>query len=157
MFHCHAQPKQDSFSPLYLPPSRKMKRNPAHIIHTPAAMFRGLMVTQFQRPAKAQAAKKEALSDHQDQPCVPLASTCGRCVVGGKVWWPRRSLECREEPPFCSECCSNNYFPFSKCSPGRAPGFYVPRNYHCFVPRLSAQAVPGGSISEQHRASSAKT
>lgn len=42
-------------------PAEKKKRNSAHIIHTPAAMFRGLMVTQFQRPAKAQAGKQRGL------------------------------------------------------------------------------------------------
>lgn len=41
--------------------AEKKRRNSAHIIHTPAAMFRGLMVTQFQRPAKAQAGKQRGL------------------------------------------------------------------------------------------------
>lgn len=46
---------------------KKKNRNSTHIIHTPAAMFRGLMVTQFHRPAKAQAGRQEeAFSDHND-------------------------------------------------------------------------------------------
>lgn len=76
-----------------------MKRNSAHIIHTPAAMFRGLMVTQFQRPAKAQAGKKEAFSDHKEHPwSAPVGTAEQHRRVGRKVWWPKRSLECREEP-----------------------------------------------------------
>lgn len=53
-------------------------------------------MTQFQRPAKAQAGKKEDFSDHHDQPCMPLASTSGHCRAAQDDGW--KGLEAQKEP-----------------------------------------------------------
>lgn len=145
-------------------------------------MFRGLMVTQFQRPAQAQAGKKEVFSDHRDQPCMPLASSCGhyRAAQDGRLkagpkgaWSAGKSLPLVS---FRSECCSNNYFPCVKqhLLPHGVQDYFpcvkhlLPHGvqdvqpdfvYQGITAALSQgkQAVPAGSTSEQHRASSAKT
>lgn len=72
-----------------LPAEKKKNRNSTHIIHTPAAMFRGLMVTQFHKPAKAQAGRQEeAFSDHND----PWDSRTGGWLAG--LASPSSNLPC---------------------------------------------------------------
>lgn len=161
MFHSHPLPKLGSFAPLggvwlTIPHSQQKNENkPAHIIHTPAAMFRGLMVTQFQRPAKAQAGKKEVFSDHHDPECPWPAPV-------GTGWWverpggPKGAWNAGKSPPlvsFCSEGCSNNYLP---CVEQHLLPHGV-QDVHLDFMCQGRQTVPAGSTSEQHRASSAET
>lgn len=74
-----------------------------HIIHTPAAMFRGRTVMQLKRPETAQAWKRDRSRHQQQEGTEPARKGPSRPLLTPDACFPRWHLQVSPVPPEASE------------------------------------------------------